>query len=150
MVTPDTHWWDQFDDNKMDEETPRFAMKCMHMFAKALKSGGLTKPDSVVNASQEWLDANDHFKEFLDEYASIDAKDDRGEATTVVTAEYKRFCQMNNYTDRTSTQAIAKKLAAYHVSKDRSRRGFNNDGGNVQRFIGLHLTGSLINDQFNE
>ncbi|WP_353990887.1 phage/plasmid primase, P4 family [Lacticaseibacillus paracasei] len=147
--TRHTHWWDQFDDAKMDEETPRFAMKCMHMFAKALKSGGLTKPDSVVNASQEWLDANDHFKEFLDQYAEINLEDDRGEASTVVTAEYKRFCQDNNYMDRTTTQAITKKLDAYGVKKVSSRRGFDNDTGSTRRYIGLRLTGSLLNPRFN-
>lgn len=147
--TRHTDWWDQFNDAAMDEETPRFAMKCMHLFIKAFNRRSFTKPQSVIDASQEWLDANDHFKEFLDQYATINTKDDHGEATTVVTAEYKRFCQENNYLDKTTSQVIAKNLKQYGVLKSRSRKGYDQDTGNVQRFIGLHLTGSLLNDTFN-
>lgn len=143
-------WWNQFDQKTIEAERPQFAMKCMRMFAAALERGSFTKSPSVEKASQAWLDSNDHFKEFLDENAEIDTTANQGEASTVVTAEYKRFCQNNNYLDKTTTQAITKRLDKMGVKKMQSRSGWLDvDHGSVQRYIGLKLTGSPLHESTN-
>ncbi|WP_288761486.1 phage/plasmid primase, P4 family [uncultured Lacticaseibacillus sp.] len=131
-------WWNQFNTALIKKQAPAFAMNCMQLFNKALKRSALSRPQSVIDASQEWLKANDHLKEFLDECATIDLTDNKGESTTIFRNDYSKWCGENGYLDKTTSQTIAKRLAAMGIKKVRSTNGYS-DGDRVPRYIGVHL-----------
>lgn len=139
-----TNWWDQFDEDLIDEEVPAFAMHCMQLFKLAIDRGSLTKPQSVKLASQAWLDENDHFKQFLEEHCTLNTKEINGEAVTDVVAEYKAFCNLNNYSDRTSSQSITKRLNEFGIYPEKTTRGINGNHNNLKRYIGLQLNDTLL------
>lgn len=131
-------WWDQFNTELIKQQAPAFAMNCMQLFNKAFKRRALSRPQTVIDASQEWLKANDHLKEFLDECVTIDPTDERGEPTTIFRQEYSKWCGENGYLDRTTSQTITKRLAAMGIRKVRCTNGYS-DGARVPRYIGVHL-----------
>jgi putative DNA primase/helicase len=148
-------FWKHHDMKKVEQEAPAFAVSCMQAFAKMMNEGhGFAKPQAIQDATQRWLDDNDHFGEFLKEAAVIDLTSNRGESAKQVLDEYTAFCRENNYSDKTTATTIKKELARRHVKWTRNRKGFDREGiespPNVYRYIGLRLTKSYINPMFHE
>jgi putative DNA primase/helicase len=147
-----TDWWKQFDEEAIEREQPAWAMHCMQLFAAALKRHSFTQVQSVIDASQQWLDDNDHFKEFISQYTEIIPNETRGAVVTNVVAEYKAFCEQNGYSDKTSSKTITNRLSEWGITPRKTTQGFDDDDhtGNLNRYPGLHLTGSLLNPRYNK
>ncbi|AEV94888.1 phage/plasmid primase, P4 family, C-terminal domain protein [Pediococcus claussenii ATCC BAA-344] len=136
---PDNHFWDSQDMDKVREERSSFVFDCLTRFKEALDKHRFDKPRSVIEATEAWHKDNDHFGEFLDEWCEIDLTSGKGEKASYVVSAYKEFCQMNNYSDKTTAQTITSNLAKLGVKKDKSTKGWNNSDYQAWRFIGLRL-----------
>lgn len=134
------NWWDQFDFEEIQKEHSRFVYQCMKLFMNAKRKHKMTETDSMKETVGEWVSENDHFGQFLEEACELNPGDDRGESSRIVVAEFKGFCEENNYGANTSTAAITNKLKPLEIIKKRSIRGYsNNDNANVNRYIGLKI-----------
>lgn len=149
LINPDTRkvlsWWKQFDNDKIDQENSSFAMECIQLFREAKERGSFTLTDAIRKRTAEWVESNDHFKEFLDEAMIIDKNSEVGEKSVTVVQAYKQFCQKNNYSDKTSAQTVTSKLKTYGIEKKRSIQSPNtNDKTNVNRYIGLTMNPNVV------
>ena len=136
-------WWDQFDFRAIDDEHSRFVYQCMKLFMEAKAKHHMTETDSMKQAASEWISENDHFGQFIEEACILTPGDNKGESSTDVVAEYKEFCNKNNYSENTSTQAITSKLKPLGIVKKQARLGYSGTG-NVKRYMGLKLTKSYL------
>lgn len=144
-------FWKEHDMNKVKEEAAAFAYSCIQEFRKIFdgKRALFTKPESLLEATKDWINENDHIGEFLSSSVKIHPGDDRGEISATVYEEYKTFCKQNGYTPK-SNQELRKYLEDQGIVKRRSRRCFNDGGSNLERYIGLELTASYINYGLNK
>ncbi|MFD1456111.1 phage/plasmid primase, P4 family [Levilactobacillus lanxiensis] len=141
--TRGTDFWTRHNMDKVLAERSAFAYKCLRMFADAKKRHKLLLTPQMEAASNEWIKANDHFGQFLDEACEIGTAIAGGESSQVVTTEYAAFCRQNNYSDKTTTQTITNKLKARGVEKIKGTRGFD-EQNNINRYMGLKLIKSFI------
>lgn len=143
-------FWKEHDMNKVKEEAAAFAYSCIREFSKIFdgKRALFTKPESLLEATNNWINENDHIGEFISTSVKIHPGDDRGELSSTVFAEYKAFCNQNGYSPK-SNQELRKYLETKGITKRRSRRCFNDGGSNLERYVGLELTASYINDGLN-
>lgn len=131
-------WWSQFNMDLISDETSAFAMECIQLFKKALDRQEWSITDAVKVASDEWLDSNNHFKEFVDEVLIIDLTSDKGEKTIDIVSSYKLFCDRNGYKCSTNRGDIKTALEKYGVKKKQTTASPNtNDRTNTSRFIGV-------------
>lgn len=131
-------WWSQFDMDLISDETPAFAMECIQLFKKALDRQEWSLTDAVQVASDEWLDSNNHFKEFVDEVLIIDLTSDKGEKAVDVVRSYKLFCDRNGYKCSTSGSVVKTSLEKYGVQRKHTTASPNtSDKTNTSRYIGV-------------
>ena len=108
-------WWSQFNMDLISDETSAFAMECIQLFKKALDRQEWSITDAVKVASDEWLDSNNHFKEFVDEVLIIDLTSDKGEKKIDIVSSYKLFC--DRISEIKSTRTMAKIGVRYFLFK---------------------------------
>ncbi|MDN6750617.1 MAG: phage/plasmid primase, P4 family [Staphylococcus equorum] len=139
-------FWKEHDMNKVKEEAAAFAYSCIQEFRKIFdgKRALFTKPESLLEATKDWINENDHIGEFLSSSVKIHSGDDRGEIGTTVFKEYQEFCKQSGYVAK-SKQEFRKYLEGQGLVKKKSRKCFNDGGSNLDRYIGLELTISYIN-----
>ncbi|WP_390409504.1 DNA primase family protein [Lacticaseibacillus jixiensis] len=133
----DPSFWDDFDFKAIDDERSQFAMKCMQEFAKALTARRFTKPDSVIQASREWIQANDHLAEFVNEYYKVTPNGDRGESAKTFFDEFKSYCISNGYDDKPTQPKLKLQLEKMGVTRKKCHMGFGDDHNNMSRYLGL-------------
>lgn len=141
--TRGTDFWKRHDMDKVREERPAFVYRCIQLFAKAKERRKMSLTPQIEAASNEWIKANDHFGQFLEEACEIVNQSEGGESSKVVTAEYGAFCRENNYSDKVTSQTIANKLKARGVTKIRGTHGFGSND-NLWRYMGLKLTKTYV------
>jgi len=142
--TRDTDFWERHSMDRIRKERSAFVYRCLQLFARAKERCALSMTPQIEADSNEWIKANDHFGQFLDEACEIVDQSVGGESSRIVTAEYAAFCRENNYSDKTTSQTIANKLRARGVTKIRGRNGFDSKD-NLWRYMGLRVIKSYIN-----
>lgn len=140
-------FWKKHDMDKVKQERNSFVYKCIKAFMIAKKRNSFSITPQMKLARDEWFKSNDHFGQFIEETCEIEINSNCGDSAKNVIAEYKAFCQENNYSDKTTSQTITKKLKKIGVERRRSTKGFNSNS-NVWRFIGLRLTKSYIDPMY--
>lgn len=141
--TRGTDFWERHSMAAIRKERSAFAYKCLQIFAEAKERHKLSLTPQIEAASNEWIKANDHFGQFLDEACEFVSPNESGASVKDVTAEYAAFCRENNYSDKMASQTITNKLNAKGVAKAKSRKGLN-EKNNIWRYLGLKLTKSFI------
>lgn len=125
---------EKYDMDKIENEIPAFAYKCMVAFKKAHDKNQLSETQEMKDQTTKWLEMNNHIASFVSDMCVIDLNNEQGESSACVYKEYKDYCSNQGYKPR--GQAI---FTEYLESKGIVHKKKQFKGDRVWRYIHLAM-----------
>ncbi len=125
-----------FDTNKIKAERGAFVYHCIQLAKQAMKRGYFSNTDETTELRKNWVKANDHVQEFIEEYCITG--EDYQEKKTYLYSGYRSFCFDNGY-KALSNQKFKQELA----NKGYFEKNTYINGVRTRAYAGIRLKPSV-------